>query len=94
MSAILPTTWSLIDELKFVQYDRRAFLPSISFSLNEATIELHGPRTDGIARSPLEVMTGIEPKRRILRVLPADINLENYKTISDALSQKSSRSTL
>lgn len=56
-------------------------LPVVTSALNEAPLERLGRRADGTPRSPLEVMTGIEPRRAILRVLPQNVDAINAKTI-------------
>ena len=72
MRPVLAATRSMLSELKLAPHDWMTVVPSIATALNEAPLPRLGFRPNGIARCPLEVMTGIKPRRPILRVIPRD----------------------
>ena len=74
----------MLAELKLGPQDWSSVIPAIASALNEASIDRLGRLPDGPARSPLEVMTGMLPKRPLLRVLPAEANHASAKTIARA----------
>lgn len=82
MRPILSATRSLLAEPKISPYDWTAVIPQLVSALNESPIDLLVNHPDGKARCPLEVMTGITPKRPILRVLPH--NVDNIKAVTIA----------
>ena len=84
MRSILSATRAMIAELKLAPQDWTSVIPAIASALNEASLDRLGRRPDGIARSPLEVMTGILPSRPVLRILPRDPNVTKEKTLSNA----------
>lgn len=74
----------MLAELKLAPHDWPSVLPVITSALNEAPLARLGYNPEGLARSPLEVMTGIKPRRDILRVLPQDMNPLHAKTMEHA----------
>lgn len=84
MRSVLPATRAMIAELKLAPQDCTSVLPAIASALNEASMERLGKRSDGIALSPLEVMTGISPSRAMLRILPTAASAINEVNISHA----------
>ena len=81
MRSVLSATRAMLAELKLAPQDWDSVLPTIASALNEASPDRLGRRCDGIARSPLEVMTGIEPKRQVHHVLPSHIIQANSETV-------------
>lgn len=59
-------------------------MPSISSLLNNAGLDPLGQRKDGVARSPLDVLTGIHPVRAILQIIPTGHTTLQEKTIFHA----------
>eukprot|EP00171_Calliarthron_tuberculosum_P001965 IDg1965t1 len=84
MRSVLSAMRAMLTELKLAPQDWVSVLPAIATALNEASLDRLGRRPDGIAYSPLEVMTGITPKRQVLRVLPPDLIHTKAKNISHA----------
>lgn len=84
MRSVLSATRSMIGELKLAPQDWPSVLPAISTTLKEASLARLGRRPEGIPRSPLEVMTGIEPNRPVLRILPNNAERISAKTIDHA----------
>ena len=84
MRPVLAATRAMLGELKLGPQDWPSVIPAISTALNEAPLERLGRRDDGIARCPLEVMTGIRPRRHILSIVPEGANFLNGHTISHA----------
>ena len=84
MRAVLSACRAMLAELKLGPQDWSSVIPAITSALNEASIDRLGRRPDGPARSPLVVMTGMLPKRPLLRVLPAEANHASAKTIDRA----------
>ena len=84
MRALLSACRAMLAELKLGQQDWSSVIPTIASALNEASMDRLGRRPDGPARSPLEVMTGMLPKRPFLRVLPVEANHTSAKTIDRA----------
>lgn len=70
MSSVLLAMRAMLAELKLAPQGWPSVLPAIATAINEASLNRLGLRSDGTARSPLEVMTGITPKLQVLRVLP------------------------
>lgn len=78
----------MIAELKLSPQDWTTVIPSISSALGEASHSHLGLREDGIARCPLEVMTGITPNHPINRNLTSKLRITDEKTMDRArLSQ-------
>ena len=75
MRSILAATRAMLAELKLAPQDWASVIPSIASALNEASLDRLGRRENGIARTPLEVMTGIAPRRSILQILPNEPNV-------------------
>ena len=84
MRSILSATRAMIAELKLAPQDWASVIPTIASVLNEASLDRLGRRPDGIARSPLEAMTGIAPNRPVLRILPNSPKLTEEKTLEYA----------
>lgn len=84
MRSVLSATRTMIAELKLAPQDWNSVLPIIASALNEASLGRLGMRKDGIPLSPLEVMTGIEPKRAILRILPNNPNVTKATSLDHA----------
>lgn len=84
MRSILSAMRSMLAEAKLGPQDWASVLPAIASALNEASLERLGRNSKGIARSPLEVMTGILPNRQILRILPSGPNHLKAKNIDHA----------
>lgn len=66
----MSTVRAMLAELKLGPQDWVSVLLAIATSLNESGLERLGRGKDGTASRPLEDMTGISPKRQVLRVLP------------------------
>lgn len=79
MLSVLSASRCMLAKLQLAPQDRASVLSSIATDLNEAVQDRLGRRSDGCARSPLEVMTGIELKRQVLRVLPPSFKNSNPK---------------
>ena len=84
MRAVLFAWRAILAELELGLQDWSSVILEIASALNEASIDRFGRRPDGPARSPLQVMTGMVHKRRLLRVLPAEANHASAKTIDRA----------
>ena len=84
MRPVLSASRALLGELKLAPHDWPAVLPAVSSALNSASLDRLGSRDDGITRTPLEVMTGIQPRRPILQIIPSGLNITQAKTISHA----------
>lgn len=84
MRSVLSAIRAMLAELKLAPQDWPSVLPAIASTLNESSLDRLGRRPDGAARSPLEVMTGISPKRPIVRILPPSASFIESKTLSHA----------
>ena len=84
MRSILAATREMLGELKFAPQDWASVLSTVASTLNESSLERFGRRPDGVARSPFEFMTGIQPKRQILRILPTISNKGKATTMEHA----------
>ena len=84
MRTVLSATRAMIAELNLAPQDWTSVIPAIASALNEASLERLGKRADGIALSPLEVMTGISPNRPLLRIIPKEPNNAISKTMEHA----------
>ncbi len=60
--SLLSACRAILAELKLEPQDWASVIPAIASALNEASMDRLGRRPDGLARSPLEVMTGILPQ--------------------------------
>ena len=58
---------ALTTEAKLGPHDWPELVPVLESIINEAPTARLGKRSDGVSRSPLEVMTGLKPRRSILR---------------------------
>lgn len=67
---ILAAMRSILAELKMAPQDWTLVIDQIPSILNEAPEERLGRNPDGSTRSPLQVMTGIRPRRALLQVMP------------------------
>lgn len=67
---ILAALRAMLGELKLAPQDWVSVIDIIPSVLNEASESRLGRNQDGTMRSPLEVMTGIRPRRAILQVIP------------------------
>ena len=84
MRTVLSACRAMLAELKLGPQDWSSVIPAIASALNDASIDRPGRRPDGPARSPLEVMSGMLPKRPLLRVLTPEANHASAKTIDRA----------
>ncbi len=75
---------AMLAGIKLWPQDWYSVIPAIASSLNEESMDRLGRRSDGLTRSPLDVVTGILPKRSLLRVLPANVENTSVKTIDRA----------
>lgn len=64
MRPIPSATRSLVAEIKLAANDWLWVIPVVMSALNQAGLERLGKRSDGITRSPLQVMTGTVPTSR------------------------------
>eukprot|EP00171_Calliarthron_tuberculosum_P004595 IDg4595t1 len=70
---VLRTTTALLMEIKLAPMDWLSVLDCVQSVLNQSPLRRLGPRTGGppgVHRSPLEVFTGMQPTRPLLRALP------------------------
>lgn len=74
MRSVWSDTCSMQTELELVPKDWTAVIPRIASDLNEARLDMLGPRSDGIALRTLEFMTGVSPNRRIIQILSQHSN--------------------
>lgn len=70
--SIFSSTRAMLADFKLAAQDWNLVLTSIMTVLNEAGLPRFGFRSDCIARSALEVLTGIQPNRKILRFIPPE----------------------
>lgn len=84
MRSVLSAMRAMLTELKLGPQDWAAVLPAVATALNESGLERLGRGQGGTARSPLEVMTGIFPKRQVLRVLPPSLDYLKAKSVNHA----------
>jgi len=84
MRSILSATRAMLTELKLGPQDWASVLPSIAIALNQTSLGRLGRRKDGTARTPLEVMTGIEPRRPLLRILQPESKGLKAKSLDHA----------
>lgn len=80
MRSILSATRAMLAELKLAPADWASVIPTISSALNSTSLERLGHRDDGVARTPLEVMTGIRPNRPVLQITGNGHSHINAKT--------------
>lgn len=90
--SVLSATRAMLAELKLAPQDWDSVLTTISSALNEASPDRFGYPSDRIYHSPLNGMTGIDPKHQFVRVIPVGINQVRSKTMEHAPPHKSSRS--
>ena len=69
MRDILAAMRAMLGELKLAPHDWPTVINAIASALNEAPLPRLGQNTDKSTRSPLQVMTGIRPRRVALRIL-------------------------
>ncbi len=87
MRTVQASCRALLTDLKLGPHDWPSIAPVIQSTLNEAPLERLGPRDEGVHRSPLEVMTGLRPRRDLLYhaiTRPADaehMRLERIRAI-------------
>jgi len=81
MRSILSATRAMIAELKLAPQDWMEVIPTVASALNAASLDRLGRRPDGIARSPLEVMTGISPNNPVLHVIKQTPKVTNEKNL-------------
>lgn len=84
MRSILSATRAMLSELKLAPQDWACVLPSIATALNQASLSRLGKNSNGLSRSPLEVMTGIHPQRPLLRILHSDSDFVQAQTLTHA----------
>lgn len=74
--SVLYANRTIIAELELSPQDWLSVIMSISYALNESILDRLGHFCDGIARSPLEVMTWVKSNRPVLKVTSV-----NYESI-------------
>ena len=85
---ILAAMRALLAELKLGPQDWAAVIDIIPSILNEAPEERLGRNTDGSWRSPLQVMTGIRPRRLLMQVMTGQEPLRAPVSIDRAVAEK------
>lgn len=81
MRSALSYTRAMLAEPKLAPTDWSSVIPAIASALNSTGHERLGHRADGVARTPLQVMTGIRPERPILQIIPSSQNPLDAKTL-------------
>lgn len=84
MSSVLYTPRVILAGLKLAPQDLKSVIPAICIALNETSLNHLGRHYEGIDRCPLEVMTGIQLSRPILRILLEGTAFIRAKTIEHA----------
>lgn len=80
MSSVISATRSMIGELKWAPQDWAEVIPTISSSLNEASLERLGLGDHGNYRFPIEIMTGLSPKLPLLLIIAPGVDRShNYR---------------
>lgn len=82
MRSILATTRALIGEWKLASSDWNMVISTVMTALNSRSLELLGYKKGDIARSHVEEMTGITPRRPILRVAQTTTSQYGPKPLS------------
>lgn len=88
MRSVLSATRAMRAELKLALHDWASVTLAIASAINEAPLDRLDRRDDGIARSPLQAMTGIEPKRAILLLLPQAAGSNGAKTVEHSRARQ------
>lgn len=81
MISNLSSSRSLLAELKLASSALVRVVPVNATALNSGNLEQLGRRPNGIARTSLEVMTGIQPDKPILQVMPKGLSIDDPITI-------------
>lgn len=84
MRTIRSTTRAILAEFKVAPKNWDLLTSSVMTVLNSTVLPRLGQRTDGISKSPLEVMTGISPTRKVLHVFPPDVPSTVYHCLRRA----------
>lgn len=81
---ILASNRATLAELKLSPQDWTRVIRAIASALHEAPLPRFGTRPDGVSRSPVEVMIGIQLRRPVLRIIPE--NHAQLKSLSTLLA--------
>lgn len=84
MCSILEALRAIQAELMLALSDWTKVIPAVGIALNFTSLDRLGALDGGIARAPLEVMTGFRPTLPILQVVPFKNFVWKAKTISFA----------
>ena len=88
MREILTALRAILGELNLAPQDWSSVIEAVPPALNEAPLKRLGKNNDGTTRTPLQVMTGIRPRRAILRII-SDVDAPNSaKTLTVARAQQ------
>lgn len=85
---ILAALRSLLAELKLGPQDWPAVINILPTILNEASEERLGKNSDGTTRSPLQVMTGIRPRRLLVEVMTGQEQVRAPLSIERAVAER------
>lgn len=88
---ILSALLAIIAELDHVPQDWPSVLDSVASALNEAPLPRLGTNVDGTTRTPLEVITGIRPRRSLLRITCDNNPSMTVKTMEHACAEQITR---
>lgn len=85
---ILAAMRAMLAELKLGPQDWMSVIDIIPSVINEAPQSRLGHNPDGSTRSPLQVMTGIKPRRAILQVLPTISDTNVTQTLERTTAER------
>lgn len=78
----------MLAELKLAFSDWTEVIPAVATELIAGSLDRVGCRADGIARTPLVVMTGRRPNHRVLQVVPSETSPLQARTVPLARAQQ------
>lgn len=85
---VLAASRALLAELKLAPQNWPTTIGILPTILNEAPLKRLGTTSDGSTLTPLQVMTGIVPRRLMLRVIPDDVPSSKALTIDRARAEQ------
>lgn len=93
LHSVLSVTMTMPSELKLAPQDWSSVLLAAASALSGASLRHSGRRGESTAKSPLEEVTGIKPKRQTLRVVSPSTDHLKTRTLEHARAIKVTRIT-